>query len=111
MALNKLNFNYCHSLNASATKWISGSGTAIGGVVIDSGKFDWIGSGKFPSFTEPHAGFHGLKFAEQFGESVFAVKVRLDGESLLRLLSWDDTYRFNVQHSSFKRFRKLSLPL
>lgn len=62
----------------SATKWISGSGTAIGGVVIDSGKFDWIGSGKFPSFTEPHEGFHGIRFAEQFGSSVFAVKVRLD---------------------------------
>lgn len=47
-------------------------------IVIDSGKFDWIGSGKFPSFTEPHPGFHGLQFAQHFGASVFAAKVRLD---------------------------------
>lgn len=45
----------------SATKWIGGHGTTLGGVVIDSGKFDWAASGKFPDFTEPSEGYHGLK--------------------------------------------------
>lgn len=62
----------------SATKWIGGAGTTIGGVVIDSGKFDWTASGKFKSFTEPHPGFHGMVFTTQFGSSAFAAKVRLD---------------------------------
>jgi len=52
----------------SATKWIGGHGTSIGGVVIDSGKFNW-GNGKFPVFTEPSPGYHGLNFWEVFGES------------------------------------------
>jgi len=51
----------------SATKWIGGHGTSIGGVIIDSGKFNW-GNGKFPSFTNPSPGYHGLKFWEVFGE-------------------------------------------
>ena len=50
----------------SATKWIGGHGTSIGGVIVDSGKFDWS-SGKFPVFTEPSPGYHGLKFWEVFG--------------------------------------------
>ncbi len=50
----------------SATKWIGGHGTSIGGVIVDSGKFDW-GSGKFPVFTEPSPGYHGLNFWEVFG--------------------------------------------
>ncbi len=50
----------------SATKWIGGHGTSIGGVIVDSGKFDW-GSGKFPIFTEPSPGYHGLNFNETFG--------------------------------------------
>jgi O-acetylhomoserine/O-acetylserine sulfhydrylase len=50
----------------SATKWIGGHGTSIGGVIVDSGKFDW-GNGKFPAFTEPSPGYHGLKFWETFG--------------------------------------------
>ncbi|MGI8673492.1 MAG: O-acetylhomoserine aminocarboxypropyltransferase/cysteine synthase family protein [Luteitalea sp.] len=51
---------------ASATKWIGGHGTSIGGVIVDAGKFDWA-SGKFPLFTEPAPGYHGLRFTEPFG--------------------------------------------
>jgi len=61
----------------SATKWIGGHGTTIAGVVVDSGKFDWT-SGRFPSFTSPAEGYHGLKFSETFGNLAFAVKLRLD---------------------------------
>lgn len=62
----------------SATKWIGGHGTTIAGVIIDSGKFDWTRSGKFPSFTEPSEGYHGLVFSETFGSSAFAVKLRVE---------------------------------
>jgi O-acetylhomoserine/O-acetylserine sulfhydrylase len=79
----------------SATKWIGGHGTTIAGVIIDSGeffvskpfivlflifsgKFDWTKSGKFPGFTEPAEGYHGLKFSETFGAAAFAVKVRTE---------------------------------
>ncbi|KAK4699707.1 O-acetylhomoserine (thiol)-lyase, partial [Phenoliferia sp. Uapishka_3] len=61
----------------SATKWIGGHGTTIAGVVIDGGKFDWT-SGKFPGFTEPAPGYHGLKFSETFGPIAFAIKVRVE---------------------------------
>ncbi|KIJ19496.1 O-acetylhomoserine aminocarboxypropyltransferase [Paxillus involutus ATCC 200175] len=62
----------------SATKWIGGHGTTIAGVVIDSGKFDWTRSGKFPSFTSPSEGYHGLIFSDTFGASAFAVKLRVE---------------------------------
>jgi O-acetylhomoserine/O-acetylserine sulfhydrylase len=62
----------------SATKWIGGHGTSIGGVVIDAGNFDWAASGRFRSFTAPSEGYHGLKFAETFGAGAFAAKARLD---------------------------------
>ncbi|KAG8961510.1 Homocysteine synthase [Tulasnella sp. 419] len=62
----------------SATKWIGGHGTTIAGVIVDSGKFDWAASGKFPGFTEPAEGYHGLKFSETFGPLAFAVKVKLE---------------------------------
>jgi len=62
----------------SATKWIGGHGTTIAGVVIDSGKFDWTRSGKFPSFTSPSEGYHGLIFSETFGSVAFAVKLRVE---------------------------------
>ncbi|KZT67502.1 putative O-acetylhomoserine-lyase [Daedalea quercina L-15889] len=62
----------------SATKWIGGHGTTIAGVVIDSGKFDWVRSGKFPTFTEPSEGYHGLKFSETFGPIAFAIKCRVE---------------------------------
>ena len=51
---------------ASATKWIGGHGTSIGGVIVDAGTFDW-GNGRFPAFTEPAPGYHGLDFWEVFG--------------------------------------------
>ncbi|KAG8996196.1 Homocysteine synthase [Tulasnella sp. 427] len=62
----------------SATKWIGGHGTTIGGVIVDSGKFDWTKSGKFPSFTEPAEGYHGLKFSEAFGPIAYAIKLRVE---------------------------------
>ncbi|KAI0367903.1 O-acetylhomoserine ami [Pilatotrama ljubarskyi] len=62
----------------SATKWIGGHGTVLGGVVVDGGKFDWAASGKFPDFTEPAEGYHGMRFVETFGRAALAVKVRLD---------------------------------
>ncbi|MTJ28807.1 O-acetylhomoserine aminocarboxypropyltransferase/cysteine synthase family protein [Aphanizomenon sp. UHCC 0183] len=68
----------------SATKWIGGHGTSIGGVIVDSGKFDW-GNGKFPLFTEPSPGYHGLNFQEvfgkgsQFGNIAFIIRARVEG--------------------------------
>lgn len=68
----------------SATKWIGGHGTAIGGVIVDAGTFDW-GNGKFPLFTEPSPGYHGLKFwdifgsAGPFGNIAFAIRARVEG--------------------------------
>lgn len=67
----------------SATKWIGGHGTSIGGVVVDSGKFNW-GNGKFPVFTEPSPGYHGLRFWEVFGSEgpfgniAFIVRARVE---------------------------------
>jgi O-acetylhomoserine (thiol)-lyase len=69
---------------ASATKWIGGHGTSIGGVVVDSGKFDW-GNGNFPIFTEPSPGYHGLEFnkvfgkGSQFGNIAFIIRARVEG--------------------------------
>ncbi|KAF8431245.1 Cys/Met metabolism PLP-dependent enzyme-domain-containing protein [Terfezia claveryi] len=63
----------------SATKWIGGHGTTIAGVVVDSGKFDWgKHSKRFPQFTEPSEGYHGLKFWEAFGPITFAIRVRVE---------------------------------
>ncbi|MFK8052011.1 MAG: O-acetylhomoserine aminocarboxypropyltransferase/cysteine synthase family protein [Woeseiaceae bacterium] len=68
----------------SATKWIGGHGTSVGGVIIDSGNFDWA-SGKFPMFTDPADGYHGLNFAEvfgvggPFGNIAFAIRARVEG--------------------------------
>ena len=61
----------------SATKFIGGHGTSIGGVVIESGRFDW-GNGRFPHFTEPVASYGGLKFWENFGEYAFCTKLRVE---------------------------------
>lgn len=63
---------------ASATKWIGGHGTSIGGVIVDGGTFDWS-SGKFPTFTEPSPGYHGLQFHETFGDLAFIVRARVEG--------------------------------
>ncbi|EFA69071.1 O-acetylhomoserine aminocarboxypropyltransferase/cysteine synthase family protein [Cylindrospermopsis raciborskii] len=68
----------------SATKWIGGHGNSIGGVIIDSGKFDW-GRGKFPIFTDPSPGYHGLNFQEifgpgsPFGNIAFIIRARVEG--------------------------------
>jgi len=68
----------------SATKWIGGHGSSIGGVIVDSGNYNW-GNGKFPQFTEPSEGYHGLKFWETFGSGspfgniAFIIKARVEG--------------------------------
>jgi len=61
----------------SATKFLGGHGTSIGGIIIDSGKFQW--SDKYPAITEPSPGYHGMKFAEVFGPMAYIVKVRVEG--------------------------------
>ena len=69
----------------SATKWIGGHGTSIGGVIVDSGKFDWGASGRFPLFTEPSPGYHGLVFNDVFGPKgpfgniQFIIRARVEG--------------------------------
>ena len=60
----------------SATKFIGGHGTTIGGVIVDSGKFDWVASGKFPSLTEPNPSYHGIRFAQDVGAAAFVTKIR-----------------------------------
>lgn len=60
----------------SATKFIGGHGTAIGGVIIDSGKFNWKKSGKFPSLVNPNPSYHGISFTEAIGEAAFVMKIR-----------------------------------
>src|SRR6266542_190580 len=69
----------------SATKWIGGHGTSIGGVIVDSGKFDWGASGKFPGFTDPSPGYHGLVYNDVFGPKgpfgniQFIIRARVEG--------------------------------
>mgnify|MGYP000113933147 FL=1 len=60
----------------SATKFIGGHGTAIGGVIVDGGKFDWETSGKFPSLTEPNPSYHGISFTKAAGPAAFVTKIR-----------------------------------
>jgi OAH/OAS sulfhydrylase len=60
----------------SATKFIGGHGTSLGGVIVDSGKFDWIGSGKFPQLTEADPSYHGIKFAEAVGPAAYVTRIR-----------------------------------
>ena len=75
-----------HVVVESATKWIGGHGTSIGGVIVDGGTYNW-GNGKFPQFTEPSEGYHGLKFWDVFGEGnplglpniAFAIRCRVEG--------------------------------
>jgi len=61
----------------SATKFIGGHGTSIGGVIIDSGKFDWAASGKFPGLTEPDPSYHGLRYVQTFGNLAYIIKARV----------------------------------
>lgn len=63
----------------SATKWLGGHGIAIGGVVVDSGRFDWEAqASKFPTLTEPYDGFHGIDFAEEYGPAAFIMRARAE---------------------------------
>ncbi len=61
----------------SATKFIGGHGTSIGGIIVDSGKFDWAASGKFPKLTEPDPAYHGVSYKEAFGAAAFITKARV----------------------------------
>ncbi len=63
----------------SATKFLGGHGVAIAGAIVDSGRFDWEASGKFPTLTEPYAGYHGLDFALEFGPAAFVMRARAEG--------------------------------
>ncbi len=63
----------------SATKFLSGHGTVIGGVLVDSGRFDWEASGKFPTLTAPYDGFHGMDFEEESGTRAFLLRTRREG--------------------------------
>ena len=63
----------------SATKWLGGHGIALGGVMVDGGRFDWEQSGKFDTLTEPYAGYHGIDFAEEFGPQALAMRARAEG--------------------------------
>jgi O-acetylhomoserine (thiol)-lyase len=63
----------------SATKFLSGHGVVIGGIVVDGGTFDWEASGKFPTMSEPYEGFHNLNFAEEFGPTAFITRARREG--------------------------------
>ncbi len=63
----------------SATKFIGGHGTSIGGIIVDSGTFDWAASGRFPDFVEPDPAYHGLKFVEAFGNLAFILRARVLG--------------------------------
>jgi len=63
----------------SATKFLSGHGTVIGGVLVDGGSFDWEGSGRYPELTEPYDGFHGMVFAEESTVGPFLLRARREG--------------------------------
>jgi O-acetylhomoserine (thiol)-lyase len=63
----------------SATKFLSGHGIVIGGLLVDGGTFDWAASGKFPTMSEPYAGFHNLNFSEEFGPAAFITRARKEG--------------------------------
>jgi O-acetylhomoserine (thiol)-lyase len=63
----------------SLTKFIGGHGIAVGGVVVDGGRFDWEASGRFPHLVEPYAGFHGISFTEDFGPAAFNARARVEG--------------------------------
>jgi len=62
----------------SLTKYINGNGTSLGGIIIDAGTFDWT-NGKFPEFTEPSAGYHGLVYSDVIGAAAFIAKIRIEG--------------------------------
>lgn len=63
----------------SVTKFLGGHGVALGGVVVDGGRFDWAASGKFPTLSEPYAGYHGIVFTEEFGPTALGMRARAEG--------------------------------
>jgi len=63
----------------SVTKFLGGHGVAIGGVIVDGGRFDWVASGRFPTLTEPYDGYHGISFAEEFGPAALGMRARAEG--------------------------------
>ncbi len=63
----------------SATKWLGGHGLALGGLLVDGGRFDWEASGRFDTLTEPYEGYHGIDFAEEFGPQAFSMRARAEG--------------------------------
>jgi len=63
----------------SVTKWLGGHGLAVGGALIDSGRFDWDASGLFPTLTEPYEGYHGIAFAEEYGPAALIMRARAEG--------------------------------
>ena len=63
----------------SATKWLGGHGIALGGVLVDGGRFDWEVGDKFPTLTEPYEGYHGIDFAEEFGPQALLMRARAEG--------------------------------
>ena len=87
----------------SATKWLGGLGVAIGGLLVDGGKFDWEDSGLFPTLTEPYDGYHGLDFVEEFGPQAFIMRAEQKGFETLSLhVSYNSI-------SPFARYRDLPL--
>ncbi len=64
---------------SSATKFIGGHGTSIGGIIVDGGKFDWKASGRFPDFVDPDPSYHGISYTEAFGPLAFIIKARVQG--------------------------------
>ncbi len=66
-------------VHQSITKFMGGHGIAIGGAIVDGGRFDWEASGKFPTLTEPYAGYHGIDYAEEFGPQAFIMRARTEG--------------------------------
>jgi O-acetylhomoserine (thiol)-lyase len=68
-----------HLVMHSATKFLSGHGVVIGGVLVDGGNFDWVAAGKYPTLTEPYEGFHGMVFAEESTASAFLLRGRREG--------------------------------
>ena len=68
---------YCADIVVhSATKFIGGHGTAVGGVIVDGGRFDWAASKKFPGLSEPNASYHGIRFAQDVGAAAFVTRIR-----------------------------------
>ena len=63
----------------SVTKFLGGHGVALGGALVDGGRFDWEASGRFDTMTEPYVGYHGISFADEFGPAAFITRARAEG--------------------------------